>query len=86
MLIIRILSTLALIGSILWFTKMPDYEPAIAIVTSITALIAAWYKGQKPEQQATQRQGVAENGVGIQAGGNITIGEISLGQKAKDAE
>lgn len=86
MLIIKILSGLAFIGSVVWFIAQRDYEPAIAIVTSLSAFIAAWLGDKKIKRQASQNQTVAENGIGIQAGGDVSIGSIRSSRKTTNAE
>lgn len=86
MLIIKILSGLAFIGSVVWFTAQRDYEPAIAIVTSLSAFIAAWFSEKKMKRQASQNQTVAENGIGIQAGGDVSTGSIRSSRKTTNAE
>lgn len=86
MLIIKILSGIAFIGSAAWFIALPDYEPAITIFTSLSAFIAAWIGDKKLKRQAIQNQTIAKNGIGIQAGGDVSMGSIRTGRKAKDAE
>ncbi len=81
MLIIKIFSGLAVIGSVVWFIAQRDYEPAIAIVTSLSAFIAAWFGDKKMKRQANQSQTVAENGIGIQAGGDVSTGSIRASSK-----
>ena len=86
MLIIKFLSALAFIGSVAWFIALPDYEPAIAIVTSLSAFIAAWFGDKKMKRQANQNQTVEKDGVGIQAGGDVRMGNVRTSTKATDAE
>ena len=86
MLIIKLLSGLAFIGSVAWFIAQPDYEPAIATVTSLTAFIAAWFGDKRLKRQANQNQTVAKNGIGIQAGGDVSMGSIRTSRKSTDAE
>ncbi len=43
MAIIKYLSVIAFIGSIIWFIAAPDYEPGIAIVTSLSVVFFVWY-------------------------------------------
>lgn len=86
MLIVKFLSGLAFIGSIIWFIEQRDYEPAIAIVTSLSAFIAAWYGDKKLKRQATQNQSVSKNGIGIQAGGDVNMGSIHTNRKKTDAQ
>lgn len=86
MLLIKILSGLAFVGSVAWYIAFPGYEPAIAIVTSLSALIAAWIGDNKSKRQAKQNQVVAKNGIGIQAGGDVSTGHIRTNGKITDAE
>ena len=86
MLIIKLLSGLAFIGSVAWFIAQRDYEPAIATVTSLTAFIAAWFGDKRLKRQANQNQTVAKNGIGIQAGGDVSMGSIRTSRKSTDAE
>ncbi len=85
MLIIKILATIAFIGSIAWFIAQPDYEPAIGITTSLMTFIAAWIKG-KQKKPAYQKQTISRNSIGIQAGGDISMGNIHTTGTSKDAE
>ena len=86
MLIIKLLSGLAFIGSVAWFIAQRDYEPAIAILTSLAAFIAAWFADRKQKRQANQNQSISKNGLGIQAGGDVNLGSIRTSGKNKDAE
>jgi len=87
MLIMKLLAGFAFIGSIAWFVAAPDYEPAIAIVTSLSTLIAALIGERRAKQKPEQSQAVAQSGLGIQAGGDVKIGTIKTHQRAsEDAE
>lgn len=81
MLIIKLLSGLAFIGSVAWFIATPDYEPAIAAVTSLSALIAILLGEKRAKRRAAQSQSVAENAIGIQAGGDVKVGSIHADRK-----
>lgn len=86
MLIIKILSGLAFVGSVVWFIAQPDYEPFIAIVTSLSAFIAAWLGDRKINRQANQNQTVGENGIGIQAGRDVRTDNLSVSRGTTNAE
>lgn len=86
MLIIKFLSGLAFIGSIGWFIALPSYEPAIAVVTSLAAFIAAWFGEKKSRKRGSQNQTVGTNGIGIQAGGDVKVGNIRTNREGTDAE
>lgn len=87
MLIIKFLSGIAFIGSVVWFIAVPDYEPAIAIITSLSTFIVAWFGEKRAKRQALQNQSVAKNGLGIQAGGDVSVGSIHANRKgSRNAE
>lgn len=86
MLIIKILSGLALIGSVVWFIAQPDYEPAIAIVTSLSTFIAAWLGDRRLKRLANQTQTVGENSIGIQAGGDVSTGSFNVSRGTTNAD
>lgn len=81
MLIIKLLAGAALLGSIAWAVAAPDYEPVIAMITSLSALIAAFVSDKRREASTRQRQLVSGSGVGIQAGGDISVGNIGNSQE-----
>ena len=81
MLILKSLSALALLGSIAWLIAQPDYEPAIAVVTSLAALIGTVIVDRRKQNQATQEQRVGKKGFGIQAGGDVNITTDSTSKK-----
>ena len=74
MLTIKFLSLAALFGSLAWLWHSPDYEPAIACVTTLSACIAAFVADRRAKRKATQTQAVSGNSIGIQAGGDVSIG------------
>lgn len=86
MLIFKSLSGIAFVGSIAWFASKPDYEPAIAVITSLSAFIATWFSDQKQNHQGNQNQSVSKNGIGIQAGGDVNLGSIHPIGKNSDAK
>ena len=75
MLSLKILSFAAFAGSVAWLIHAPDYEPAIASITTLSALIATLIADQKQKNTASMHQSVKNGGIGIQAGGNIDIGK-----------
>ena len=87
LLIIKILSALAFICSIFWFIAEPDYEPAILAISSLSSFIFLWVKDKKTQSTPLQNQTVAENGFGVQAGGNVNIGNINTDkEKSKNVK
>lgn len=86
MIFVKLLSVIALFGSVAWYIATPDYEPAIAFITSLSALVTAFLVERKRASQEIQKQVVSQNGFGIQAGGNVTTGEIKITQGQKDAQ
>lgn len=81
--IIKLLSVVALVGSIAWMVAAPDYEPALAIVASLSTLIANFIIEKRKGALLIQRQKVTGDGVGIQAGGDVTVGNIRSSSETK---
>jgi hypothetical protein len=61
----------------------PDYEPALAIIASLSTLIANFVIEKRKDATPNQWQKVATNGVGIQAGGDVTVGNIRSSAETK---
>lgn len=80
---IKFLAWITLVASIAWCIAAPDFEPAIAIATSLSALIGASTVQRRRERDAMQSQTVSHNAVGVQAGRDVTIGDINTPQNQK---
>lgn len=83
MLFIKILAVAALFGSIVWFIAIPGFEPALAVIGSLSALISIFIIQGRKSGVAKQKQTVSKSSVGIQAGGDIKIGEPGDNNNAK---
>jgi hypothetical protein len=81
MIYIKILSIIALIGSIAWLIFVPGFDAALAVIGSISAIISAFVvegkisKKEKASKSIQQHQSVSKSSTGIQAGGDVNIGE-----------
>ncbi|MFZ5823629.1 MAG: hypothetical protein ACOY94_04760 [Bacillota bacterium] len=75
MVFIKLLAVVALIGSTAWFASDPDFEPALAVVGSISALVTAFMVEKRTLRPPQQRQTVSKSSFGIQAGGDVNIGD-----------
>ncbi|HOD79705.1 MAG TPA: hypothetical protein PKI10_15730 [Syntrophorhabdus sp.] len=77
MIYIKFLAAIALIGSIAWVIAVPGFEPALAVVGSISALVSAFLV-KKPKMQGDQQhQSVSKSSIGVQAGRDVSIGNIN---------
>jgi hypothetical protein len=75
---VKILAAAALIGSIGWFASSPGFEPAIAVVTSVSALLSAFLVERRRKTARTgQTQTLSDSAIGIQAGQDVHVGTIS---------
>jgi hypothetical protein len=69
--ILLLLTILAFIGSCIWAYNVRDYEPYLAVVTSIIALIGLWVTDSPGPPTMNQRGG--KNSKNFQAGGSIVV-------------
>jgi hypothetical protein len=71
-----LISLAALLVSLSWFLYAPGFDSAISVVTSIGSLVASSF--MKQEQGAGgQTQTISGSSVGIQAGRDININDVS---------
>lgn len=84
MFFIKLMAFIAFFASVVWFSADPDYEPGIAIVTSLSALIGIWIN-QRQAKSPAQVQTVGDGGIALQAGGDVHVGDITQGSN-KDVE
>ncbi len=78
MLVIKILASFALFGSIAWAITAPGYDSIISAITSLSALISAFIFQKKKVVYPSQKQSVSGDGFGLQAGGDLNVGNISI--------
>ncbi len=83
MIYMKILSIIALVVSIIWFIKEPDYRSGLVAIGSISALISAFLIERKKERNAHQHQSVSGSSIGVQAGGDVNIGTNRVDKHAK---
>lgn len=74
MVFVKFLAAIALIVSIGWVIASPGFESALAVVGSISALVSTFIIGKRKAERA-QQQSVSKSSVGVQAGGNVSIGD-----------
>lgn len=80
---IKFLAVVALVASIAWLISAPGFEPALALVGSLTALVSAFVVEKRSKRRARQHQSVSKSSMGIQAGGDVSIGDINSDKDAK---
>ena len=80
---IKFLAIIALVGSIAWVIAVPGFESALAVVGSISAIISVFLVQKRTTQRAQQHQSVSKSSIGIQAGGDVSIGDIGDEKHAK---
>ena len=80
---VKFLAVIALIGSIAWVIVSPGFESALAVVGSVSALVSAIFIQKRTELRSRQRQSVSKSSIGVQAGGDVSIGDIGGDKHAK---
>jgi hypothetical protein len=58
----------------------PGYEPALAIVASMTGLISLFVVKRKHERGTEQHQSISKSSIGVQAGGDVRTGNMRNGK------
>jgi hypothetical protein len=76
-----IASILAVLVCLFWFIVKPDFEPLVALITSIIALLSLLFIEKRKGKNNSQNQEISQRSLGIQAGGNVSIREN--GEKRK---
>jgi Flp pilus assembly protein TadB len=56
MIVLTVLASLALAGSVAWLISSPGYEPAVAVVTTVSALVALFVAQRKKKRKPSQQQ------------------------------
>jgi len=82
MTVVKILAAITLVVSIGWAVVTPSFESALAVLGSLSALIATFFLARRNAQH-TQQQTVSNSSVGVQAGGNVNVGNIAKDEHAK---
>ena len=80
---LKVLAAIALIGSIGWVIADPGFEPALAVVGSISALVSAFLVEKRNARRAQQHQSVSNSSIGVQAGKDVSIGSIGRDKHAE---
>jgi hypothetical protein len=75
--IIKFLAVIALVVSIIWLISAPGFEAALSLITSMSALAATFVIEKRSKRQVQQNQSVSKSSMGIQAGGDVHMGNIN---------
>jgi len=73
---IRVLAVTVFVVSVAWFCKQRGYEPAIGVFTSLSTFISTFAPQKQSNKDAQQNQVVSDNAFGVQASGNVNIGNF----------
>ncbi|MDZ7862433.1 hypothetical protein [Acidovorax sp.] len=81
MIYLKILAALSFVGAVAWMVKDPGFEPVLAILGASATFIGLMLTDRKKTLEPTQNQTVSAGSLGIQAGGDVNIGD---GRKKSD--
>lgn len=85
MIFVRLLYGFALVASICWFYAEPGFEPGIAALSALSAVLVDLINSRsKSIKQRAQDQRVGAGGIGIQGGGDVNVGNVSVSKGEKD--
>ncbi len=72
---LRVLAAVSLLGALAWVIADPSFESILAVTGSASGLLALFeVERRRKKTHLNQEQVVANNSVGIQAGGDVNIG------------
>lgn len=80
---LKFLAVIALVASIAWFVVHPGFHPALSALGSLSALVSAFLVEKRNARRARQIQSVSQSSVGVQAGGDVSIGNVGIDKNAK---
>jgi hypothetical protein len=80
---VKSLALIALIGSITWSIADPKFESILAVIGSLSTLVTAFLVDNRKARRVQQHQSVSRSSTGIQAGGNVNIGNAGDDQDVK---
>jgi hypothetical protein len=86
MVYLKAVASVALIISIAWLLAKPGYDSGVAVFGSLATLIAAFIAGRKRHSIPRQQQDVSKSSVGIQAGGDVSVGSIFVDKVGKNVK
>jgi len=82
---VLMLEVAALLCAIGWVFFLPGWDSGMALLIALGVMVKTLVSDKNIKKTPPrQHQQVSENGLGIQAGGNVTVGDI--GQQSKDSE
>lgn len=76
--VVRIIVVISLLLSVAWYIKQPGFEPLLAVLGSLAALVPFFMirkRGKAQQNAIHQTQTVSHSSTGIQVGGNLSINE-----------
>lgn len=79
---VKILTVIGLLGSITWAIADPGFEPCLAVVGALSALVTAFFV-DKRSVRTQQYQSISQSSVGIQSGGNVSISNTGSNKNAE---
>jgi len=75
-LIIRAISAIVFLGSIVWMIYEPGFEPALAVGGSLITLLSSFIGEAKAKRKGPQNQELSGQSIGIQAGRDANVKNI----------
>ena len=83
MLLINLLTAAALVASIAWVFYAPGFDSTLALISSLSACIAAFFVRKRNEKREKQVQNISSGGLGIQAGRDVLISKTKISANGK---
>jgi hypothetical protein len=81
--LLRVLAAISLLLAVGWVITKPGFDSAGAVAGALTLLISTHVAIPRENRASGQQQVIAQSSVGIQAGGDVNIGNASGDKDAR---
>lgn len=75
--IVKILCVIGVLASAAWVLTKPGFDSSLSLITTLVALAGCFVVERRKRRSPAQHQSISGSSVGIQAGGDVHVGNIS---------
>ena len=83
MMYVKILAAVSVVIAAAWLIAKPNYDSGFALAGALSALIGCFVVERRRDNRLSQRQQISGPAVGIQAGGDVNVSNLSVKRNVK---